>query len=59
MAEAVYGVRRRRWPSSWPPLKRPWELLRDGKPVGFYKSELAAQSTLRDTLAAIERGKER
>lgn len=36
-----YEVRRRRWPF-WPPLRRPWELLRDGRPISFYHTELEA-----------------
>ena len=38
-----YIVRKRKWPFS-PPLKRPWELLRDGLPVGFYETLEAAES---------------
>ncbi len=39
-----YLVRRRKWPFH-PPLQRPWELIRnsDGKPVGFYATELEAE----------------
>ena len=58
MNEAVYEVRERHWPSVWPRLKRPWELLRDGKPVGFYKSKEEAESMKIATLAAIEQKKE-
>lgn len=57
MNGVVYEVRERRWPSTWPRLKRPWELLKDGRPVGFYKTEKVARSTLKDTLAVIERKK--
>lgn len=31
-----YVVRRRQRPTAFPPYTRPWELLRDGVPVGFY-----------------------
>ena len=40
-----YIVRKRKWPDSWKPLQRPWELLRDGLPVGFYETPEAAESS--------------
>lgn len=54
MSKISYEVRERRWPF-YPALKRPWELLRDGKPVGFYETEKEARSVLKDTLAVVER----
>ena len=32
----TYIVRRRAFSPAFPPYERPWELLRDGLPVGFY-----------------------
>lgn len=54
MPEAAYEVRRRRWPSIFPRLQRPWELLRDDRPVGFYKTEQEARSVLEATLVALK-----
>lgn len=58
MSKAVYEVRKRRWPASFPPLKRPWELLRDGLPISFFETEKEAQDIEAATLAVIEQKKE-
>lgn len=39
-----YLVRKRKWPESFSPLKRPWELLRDGLAIGVYETPEAAES---------------
>ncbi len=43
-------MRKRKWPESWPALKRPWELIRtsDGKPVGFFETPEEAQAVAKD-----------
>ncbi len=39
---SVYGVRMRGWlPGAQP--ERPWELLRDGRPIGFYETREEAE----------------
>ena len=58
MSEAIFVVRKRSWPPSFPALKRPWELLRDSLPISFFETEKEAQDIKATTLAAIERKKE-
>ena len=36
MNVSEYTVRERQRPAMFGPYERPWELLRDGVPVGFY-----------------------
>ena len=38
-----YHIRLRRRPSWRPTLDKPWELLRDGLPIGFYETEEQAK----------------
>jgi len=49
-----YIVRKRKWPESFPPLKRPWELIRlaDGKPVSFFATPEEAQAVAKE----VEKG---
>lgn len=39
-----YEIRKREWPSQFPPLKRPWGLYRDGVIIGMYETKEDAEA---------------
>lgn len=49
-----YFVRMRSWPQAGKKPERPWELLRDGRPIGFYETREEAEE-LKGDCEEVER----
>ena len=51
-------MRKRKWPDSWKPLQRPWELIRlaDGKPVSFFATPEEAQAVAKEAEKGADLG---
>jgi len=52
VAAPEYKVERRPWPEHWKLNLRPWQITREGEPIGYYPSESDATLVMEHTMWA-------